>query len=295
MKGSRIHAGAMNESASYRRIERVITHIDRQHDRQPDLGELARVAGLSVFHFSREVRRWAGLSPTRYLRTLSLSLAKRELDGRGSVLAAAWAAGLSGGGRLHDLFVQFEAVTPGEYKAGGAGLELVFGFADSPFGRIVAATSGRGLAWLAFVDGSDESAAAELRRRWPKASLTRDDAAVGRIARQVFVERLGRITLAPMGTNFQVKVWQALLDLGARGPTSYGELAEAIGSPGASRAVGQAVGANPVAFLIPCHRVLRRDGELGGYHWGVERKRAILAWEHATIARNAEQTAAVVG
>ena len=197
------------------------------------------------------------------------------------MLAAAWAAGLSGGGRLHDLFVQFEAVTPGEYKAGGAGLSLSHGFAQSPFGRIHAATSDRGLAYLAFVDGSDERAITELKRRWPRAALSRDDAPVARIARQAFAQREGRIVLAPVGTNFQVKVWQALLELGSRGPTSYGELAKAIGSPGASRAVGQAVGANPVAWLIPCHRVLRRDGALGGYHWGVERKRAMLAWEHA--------------
>lgn len=280
-----LHSGAMNESASYRRIEKVISHIDRHHERQPDLGELAKVAGLSVFHFSREFRRWAGLSPTRYLRTLSLSAAKRELNERGSVLTAAWAAGLSGGGRLHDLFVQFDAVTPGEYKAGGAGMDLRYGFAASPFGRILAANSARGLAYLAFVDGSDERALAELTRRWPRARLERDDAAAAQVARQAFSGEGGRIRLAPVGTNFQVKVWQALLELGSRGPTSYGELAAAIGSPGASRAVGQAVGANPVAWLIPCHRVLRRDGELGGYHWGVERKRAMLAWEHAAFAR----------
>ena len=277
----------MNESANYRRIEKVITHIDRHHERQPGLDELARVAGLSVFHFSREFRRWAGLSPTRYLRTLSLSVAKQELDDRGSVLTAAWAAGLSGGGRLHDLFVQFEAVTPGEYKAGGAGLSLRHGFAGSPFGLIHAAISDRGVVYLAFVDGSEERASTELKRRWSRAEFVRDDAAVARIARQVFVQREGRIVLAPVGTNFQVKVWQALLDLGSRGPTSYGALAEAIGSPGASRAVGQAVGANPVAWLIPCHRVLRRDGALGGYHWGVERKRAMLAWEHAAQLRGA--------
>lgn len=275
----------MNESASFRRIERVIAHIDRHHEEQPGLSELARVAGLSVFHFSREFRRWAGLSPTRYLRTLSLDAAKRELDARGSVLAAAWAAGLSGGSRLHDLFVQFEAVTPGEYKAGGAGLALTHGFADSPFGRIHAATSDRGLAWLAFVDGRESTAMAEIERRFPRASLARDDARAARIARQAFAERAGRIVLAPVGTNFQVKVWQALLDLGSRGATSYGEIAEKIGMPGASRAVGQAVGANPVAWLIPCHRVLRKGGELGGYHWGVERKRAMLAWEHADRLR----------
>ena len=278
----------MNESTSFRRIEKVIAHIDRHHERQPRLEELARVAGLSVFHFSREFRRWAGLSPTRYLRTLSLDCAKRELDDRGSVLTAAWAAGLSGGGRLHDLFVQFEAVTPGEYKAGGAGIALRHGFAGSPFGRIHAAVSDRGLAYLSFVDRGDERATLELLRRWPRAEFLRDDSVAERVARQAFAERAGHIVLAPMGTNFQVKVWQALLDLGTRGPTSYGELAAAIGSPSASRAVGQAVGANPVAFLIPCHRVLRRDGALGGYHWGVGRKRAMLAWEHATASRTRE-------
>lgn len=277
----------MNESASYRRIERVIAHIERHLERHPDLDELARVAGLSVFHFSREFRRWAGLPPTRYLRTLALDAAKRELDGNGSVLAAAWAAGLSGGGRLHDLFVQFEAVTPGEYKAQGAGILLRHGHADSPFGRIHAAFSDRGLVHLAFVDGKDETAHVELRRRWSRADLERDDAAVAALARKVFVERAGRIVLSPAGTNFQVKVWHALLDLGASGPTSYSEIAQAIGQPRASRAVGQAVGANPVAWLIPCHRVLRRDGGLGGYHWGVARKRAMLAWEHAATRRDA--------
>ncbi len=277
-----------NESASYRRIERVIAHIDRHHARQPDLDELAQVAGLSVFHFSREFRRWAGLSPTRYLRTVALSVAKGELDDRGSVLAAAWAAGLSGGGRLHDLFVSFEAVTPGEYKEGGAGVALRHGFAQSPFGRVHAALSPRGLVHLAFADRSETAAMSALKQRWPRAAYERDDRAIAALARQIFVERKGRITLAPTGTNFQVKVWQALLDLGGRGPTSYSEIAAAIGQAGASRAVGQAVGANPIAWLIPCHRVLRRDGELGGYRWGVERKRAMLAWEHATaLSRSA--------
>lgn len=276
----------MNESTSYRRIEKVIAHIDRHGERRLELDELAQVAGLSPFHFSREFRRWAGLSPARYLRTLALAAAKRELDGRGSVLAAAWAAGLSGGGRLHDLFVQFEAVTPGEYKARGAGIVMHHGYADSPFGRIHAAFSGRGLAHLVFVDGRDDLALAELRRRWPQVVLERDDAAVQSLARRIFVERAGRIVLAPAGTNFQVKVWQALLELGSRGPTNYSEIAEAIGNPDACRAVGQAVGANPVAWLIPCHRVLRRDGSLGGYHWGVPRKRAMLAWEYAKRHRN---------
>jgi len=273
------------EHPNFERIGRVIAYIDRHHERLPGLEELARVAGLSPFHFSREFRRWAGLSPTRYLRTVALSVAKRELDDRGSVLAAAWAAGLSGGGRLHDLFVNFDAVTPGEYKDAGTGLELRHGFSHSPFGRVHVACSPRGVVHLAFVDGSDGAALARLAARWPKAALLADDGAATGLVRQVFVERRGRITLAPAGTNFQVKVWEALLDLGARGPTTYSEIAAAIGQPGASRAVGQAVGANPVAWLIPCHRVLRRDGQLGGYRWGTERKRAMLAWEHATTLR----------
>lgn len=274
----------LDDSANFRRIERVISHIDRHHERQPSLGELAEVAGLSVFHFSREFRRWAGLSPTRYLRTVALSVAKQELDERGSVLAAAWAAGLSGGGRLHDLFISFDAVTPGEYKDGGAGLVISHGFAASPFGRIHAGFSPRGVVRLAFVDGSDARAVAELAAGWPNARLARDDAQAAKLARQVFVERSGKVVIAATGTNFQVKVWQALLELGARGPTSYSEIARAIGKSGASRAVGQAVGANPVAWLIPCHRVLRRDGTLGGYRWGESRKRAMLAWEHAAAA-----------
>ena len=276
-----------DDSSNYRRIERVIAYIDASHADRPGLEDLAKVAGLSVFHFSREFRRWAGLSPTRYLRTVALSAARRELDGRGSVLTAAWAAGLSGGGRLHDLFVHFDAVTPGEYKEGGVGVRLRHGFAQSPFGRIHAALSPRGLVRLAFVDGPDSAAFLELAEQWPRATIERDDRAIEAVARQVFVKRSGRITLAPAGTNFQFKVWQALLDLGARGPTSYSALATAIGRASASRAVGQAVGANPVAWLIPCHRVLRRDGTLGGYHWGVERKRTMLVWEHAATLQSA--------
>lgn len=276
-----------DDSTSYRRIERVIAYIDGHHADKPGLEDLAKVAGLSVFHFSREFRRWAGLSPTRYLRTVALTVARKELDDRGSVLTAAWAAGLSGGGRLHDLFVHFDAVTPGEYKDGGAGIRLRQGFAESPFGRIHAALSPRGLVRLAFVDDRDSAAFLELAEQWPRATIERDDRAIEAVARQVFVKRSGRITLAPAGTNFQFKVWQALLDLGSRGPTSYSALAKAIGHANASRAVGQAVGANPVAWLIPCHRVLRRDGTLGGYHWGVERKRAMLAWEHAASLQSA--------
>jgi len=269
------------DSIGYARIARTIRYIDENFAEQPPLERLARVAGLSPAHFSREFRRWAGLSPTQYVKRLSLHAAKQSLAHDASVIAAAWESGLSGGGRLHDLFVTFEAVTPGEFKTGGTGVTLTHGFAATPFGRAHLAQTPRGLAWLAFTDASGDAAVTELRSRWPRAHLARDDAQAAAMARRVFVERAGRVPLHVRGTNFQVQVWEALLDLGSRGPLSYSRLAEAIGRPRAARAVGQAVGDNPVAWIIPCHRVLRRDGGLGGYRWGLDRKRSMLAWELA--------------
>jgi len=269
------------DSIGYARIARTIRYIDENFAEQPPLERLARVAGLSPAHFSREFRRWAGLSPTQYVKRLSLHAAKHSLAHDASVIAAAWESGLSGGGRLHDLFVTFEAVTPGEFKTGGTGVTLTHGFAATPFGRAHLAQTPRGLAWLAFTDASGDAAVTELRSRWPRAHLARDDAQAAAMARRVFVERAGRVPLHVRGTNFQVQVWEALLDLGSRGPLSYSRLAEAIGRPRAARAVGQAVGDNPVAWIIPCHRVLRRDGGLGGYRWGLDRKRSMLAWELA--------------
>lgn len=269
------------DPAAYSRIARTIRYIDEHYAEQPPLERLARVAGLSPAHFSREFRRWAGLSPTQYVKRLSLLAAKRSLSRDASVIAAAWEGGLSGGGRLHDLFVTFEAVTPGEFKTGGHGVTLTHGFAATPFGRAHLALTPRGLAWLAFTDDSEAAAVAALRGRWPRASLVRDDAGAEATARRVFVARAGRLPLHVRGTNFQVQVWQALLDLGSRGPLSYSRLAAAIGRPAAARAVGQAVGDNPIAWVIPCHRVLRHDGGLGGYRWGLDRKRSMLAWELA--------------
>jgi AraC family transcriptional regulator of adaptative response/methylated-DNA-[protein]-cysteine methyltransferase len=170
-------------------------------------------------------------------------------------------------------------MTPGEYRAGGEGLVLRFGLAETPFGEALLATTPRGLAALEFIDATDREAEESLRLRWPAARLQRDDAAAGEVARRIFVTRSGKLPLHVRGTNFQVRVWEALLELGGLGPLSYGRLAAAIGKPGAARAVGQAVGANPVAWMIPCHRVLRAGAGLGGYRWGVDRKRAMLAWE----------------
>jgi AraC family transcriptional regulator of adaptative response/methylated-DNA-[protein]-cysteine methyltransferase len=267
------------DSQHFQRMARVIRYIDEHHAQQPSLEALAGVAGLSPAHFSREFRRWAGLAPTQYVRVLSLRTAKRILQGDTPIIAAAWEAGLSGSGRLHDLFVTFEAMTPGEYRAGGNGLVLRFGLAETPFGEALLATTPRGLAALEFTDAADGEAEEILRRRWPAARLLRDDAQAGEIARRIFVTRSGDLALHVHGTNFQVRVWEALLELGDRGPLSYGRLAAAIGKPRAARAVGQAVGANPVAWIIPCHRVLRAGAGLGGYRWGVDRKRAMLAWE----------------
>jgi AraC family transcriptional regulator of adaptative response/methylated-DNA-[protein]-cysteine methyltransferase len=269
----------VSDPRNFQRMARVIRYIDEHFAQQPSLEALAGVAGLSAAHFSREFRRWAGLAPTQYVRMLSLQAAKRTLQADASIIAAAWEAGLSGGGRLHDLFVTFEAMTPGEYKAGGAGLVFRYGLAETPFGEALLATTARGLAVLEFTEAADQDAAGGLRSRWPAARLQRDDPHAAEVARQVFVTRCGAVPLHVRGTNFQVKVWEALLDLGSRGPLSYGRLAAAIGKPGAARAVGQAVGANPVAWMIPCHRVLRAGAGLGGYRWGVDRKRAMLAWE----------------
>jgi AraC family transcriptional regulator of adaptative response/methylated-DNA-[protein]-cysteine methyltransferase len=282
--GSQDFGMQASDPQSFQRMARVIRYIDEHYSEQPSLEVLAAVAGLSHAHFSREFRRWAGLAPTQYVRLLSLRAAKRTLESDASVIAAAWEAGLSGGGRLHDLFVTFEAMTPGEYKAGGEGLAFRYGLAGTPFGDALLATTSRGLAVLEFIEEvGGEQAEKELRLRWPSARLLRDDEHAREVARQIFVARSGGMPLHVRGTNFQVRVWEALLELGGRGPLSYGRLAAAIGKPRAARAVGQAVGANPVAWMIPCHRVLRAGGGLGGYRWGVDRKRAMLAWELSQV------------
>lgn len=269
---------AMPEHPDYQRIARSIVWIGEHFRERPSLGDMAGAAGLSPHHYARLFRRWAGVSPGRYLRALNLAAAKAELDAGAAVLAASLSAGLSGPGRLHDLFVEFEAVTPGDYRRRGAGLELRWGVADSPFGQCLAALSPRGLCYLGFLDGEGD-AETSLRERWPRARLVEDTAlAAGAVAR-AFADAGRDLRVVASGTNFQVRVWRALLELPPGGTSSYGEIAAAIGAPGASRAVGRAVGENPVAWLIPCHRVLRGDGALGGYRWGGERKLAMLTWE----------------
>ena len=279
------------ESRDFRRIARAIEFIAQRFRGQPSLAEIAAAAGMSEYHFARVFRQWAGISPKQFVQRLSLEAAKQSLASEASVLQAALDAGLSGPGRLHDLFVSLEAVTPGEYKSRGAGLAIRHGTAGTPFGPARIATTARGTAFLGFEDAAGRVAGwREFREAWRAADWIEDDAAAGEVARAVWgVASRGerRLALWVHGSNFQVQVWRALLEQGEQATLSYAQLAESIGRPRAARAVGTAVGSNPVAWLIPCHHVLRKNGALGGYRWGLDRKRAMLAWEVARSVRNA--------
>ena len=274
---------AFLDSRDFGRIARAIRYIDLNFRDQPRLAAIAATAGLSEFHFNRLFRRWAGVTPRQYLAFVTARAARGVLARDASVLEASYAVGLSGPGRLHDLMVTLEAVTPGELKARGAGLEIRYGFSDTPFGTALIARTARGVCHLAFHDrGARRAAVSALCERWERARPRRDDEAAHEIALGIFGPGQAALRqplrLTVRGTNFQLKVWQALLEVGAHGPVTYQEVAQAAGVPGAERAVGNAIGANPVAWLIPCHNVLRSDGSLGGYRWGTQRKRAMLAY-----------------
>jgi AraC family transcriptional regulator, regulatory protein of adaptative response / methylated-DNA-[protein]-cysteine methyltransferase len=271
------------DSRDFARIAKAIRFIDNHFREQPRLTTIAAQAGLSEFHFNRLFRRWAGVTPKQYLAFVTGREARGEITSRSSVLDAAYAVGLSGPGRLHDLIVTLDAMTPGELKGLGRGITLHYGFSKTPFGDALLATTPRGLCHLAFVEtGEREKAVSELRDRWRNADFVPDDAGAREFANRVWNSAAATgepMSLNLAGTNFQLKVWQALLEVGAHGRTTYSALAATIGADGSARAVGNAVGANPIGWLIPCHNVLRRDGGLGGYHWGEDRKRAILAWD----------------
>lgn len=273
---------------NFRRIAQAISWIAANRQDQPDVARMAAAVELSEAHFSRLFRRWAGISPQRYLAHLTLGDARQRLGENSTVEQAAWASGLSGSARLHDLFVRIDAVSPGEFRRGGEGLALRFAFAATRFGDALLARGSRGIVALRFGSADARDARlAQLQGEWPNARFEPDPALASEIA--VMLEggssspggaaRQQPVDVLLRGTPFQHKVWQALLDIGAGDTLSYGELAQRIGKPGAARAVGSAVGANPVAVLIPCHRVLRGDGQPGGYRWGVDRKHALLAWE----------------
>ncbi len=282
MAGTDHHRGY---NADYARIERAIRYLEENYRQQPSLKALARGAGLSEFHFQRLFRRWAGISPKRFLQYLTAGHAARLLRASRTNLEAAYDAGLSGGGRLHDLLVQLHGVTPGEFKNAGAGLTIQYGFHSSPFGECLIAVTARGVCHLGFVpDAGRRAALAELAGEWPRARLTEAARATAPVARRLFARHHGKAPAIPLhvrGTNFQIKVWEALLRIPPGAVVSYEEIARRLRAPRATRAVASAVARNPVGFLIPCHRVIRKNGALGGYHWGETRKQALLAWEAA--------------
>ena len=278
-----------NPSADYERVRRIIAYISERWREQPSLDDIAAHVGLSTTHVHHLFRRWAGLSPKAFLQAITLDNAKALLAQSASVLDATYEVGLSGPARLHDLFVTHEAMTPGHYKAGGAGLTLSYGYHPSPFGEAILVATDRGLAGIGFVDDGDRAAAlADMRRRWPKADYREDEAATAPLARRVFdptrwqAEQPLRVVL--IGTDFEVRVWQTLLRIPLGRATTYSDVAHRIGKPSACRAVGAAVGKNPISFVVPCHRVLGRSGALTGYHWGLTRKQAILGWEAGALA-----------
>lgn len=276
---------------AYGRIARAIHFLHEHREESPTLAEAAGAVDLSPHHFQRLFSRWAGVSPKRFLQYLTLEDARRLLRSGRSVLDATYELNLSGPSRLHDLFVTVDAMTPGEHKQGGAGLVIDVAEVPSPFGHCLLGVTERGVCWLSFSDRpGDADGLQQLRATWPNAELRSEGVTrrVGDVAETIFGDRVlapgdtPSIAVLVHGTNFQLKVWEALLRIPAGQVVSYGDVARAMGrTPKASRAVGSAVGANPVSFLIPCHRVLRSVGAVSGYRWGADRKRTMLAWEGA--------------
>ncbi len=279
--------GLTQSAQDYALVAQAIRYIESHRREQPELAAIAGHVGLSDFHFQRLFSRWAGVSPKRFLQALTVEEARRSLTRSGSVLDAAYETGLSGPGRLHDLLVQCQAATPGEVKSGGAGLTIRYGVEPTPFGNALIGVTERGICAFSFV-GEDEAGRAidELHARWPAAHLREDRDKTAAIAQRIFADSRSDepLHLLIKGTNFQMQVWQALLRVPSGSLTTYGDLAQAIGRPSAARAVGSAVGSNAIAWLIPCHRVIRQTGVVDGYRWGSDRKRAMLGWEAAQAA-----------
>jgi AraC family transcriptional regulator of adaptative response/methylated-DNA-[protein]-cysteine methyltransferase len=276
-------------AADYDIVRRAIAHIRGHWRAQPDIDQIAEAAGVTPTELHHLFRRWAGLTPKAFLQALTLDSARQLLRDSASVLDASYEVGLSGPGRLHDLFVTHEAMSPGEWKSGGDGLTISYGFHPCPFGLALVMATPRGLSGLAFADpGTDKAALADMRRRWPKAKYVEDSALTAPLAARVFDRKLWRperpLRVVLIGTDFEVRVWETLMRIPMGRATTYSDIAGSIGSPKAARAVGAAVGKNPVSFVVPCHRVIAKSGELTGYHWGLTRKRAMLGWEAGRVA-----------
>jgi len=273
-------------SEDYLRIEQAIQYLEKHANTQPELSEIANAVGLSEFHFQRVFSRWAGISPKRFLQFLTKEGAKVLLAQSENLLVTTYGVGLSSLGRLHDLFVTTEAVTPGQYKSGGAGLTIRYGLHDTPFGKALIGVTERGICHLGFVGNSEGDAIDALVKSWQQAKMVEDYQATAPLVEPIFdLSRRGDtpLRLHLRGTNFQLKVWEALLRIPPGALTSYEDLAEQAGRPGASRAVGTSLGRNPIAVLIPCHRVIRKLGEFGNYRYGSIRKKALIGWEAAYV------------
>jgi len=276
-------------AADYDIVRRAIAHIKGNWRAQPEIDEIAEASGVTPTELHHLFRRWAGLTPKAFLQALTLDSARNLLRDSASVLDASYEVGLSGPGRLHDLFVTHEAMSPGDYKTRGAGLTIRYGYHISPFGIALIMVTDRGLAGLAFNDpGGERAAFADMSGRWPNATYVEDMSATQPYAARIFDPALWRadqpLRVVMIGTDFQLRVWDALLRIPMGKACTYSSIAAQIGAPKASRAVGAAVGANPMSFVVPCHRALGKSGALTGYHWGLTRKRAILGWEAGQTA-----------
>jgi AraC family transcriptional regulator of adaptative response/methylated-DNA-[protein]-cysteine methyltransferase len=275
----------------YDQIRRAIAFLTESWTEQPSLDELAAHLGLSPTQCQKLFKRWCGLSPKEFVQAITVDRARNLLSGSASVLDAAYEVGLSGGGRLHDLFVSHEAMTPGDYKRRGEGLEMAYGFHASPFGEALLIATERGLAGLAFVDEDKaqtrQDVLADMMRRWSRARLVAAPDKTAALARLIFNpadwSRDRPVRLVLIGTDFEVRVWETLLRIPMGRAVSYRDIACHLGQPTAARAVGSAVGRNPISFVVPCHRVLGADGSLTGYHWGLTRKRALIGWETGRV------------
>jgi len=275
-------------AADYDVVRRAIGHIRGHWREQPEIEAIAEAAGVTPTELHHLFRRWAGLTPKAFLQALTLDGARQLLRDSASVLDATYEVGLSGPGRLHDLFVTHEAMSPGEWKTGGEGLTIRFGFHPSPFGSALVMATERGLAGLAFADPGEElGALADMKARWPRAAYVEDSARTAAVAKRIFDQSQWQpsqpLRVVLIGTDWEVRVWEALMQIPMGRLVTYSDIAGKVRSPAAARAVGAAVGKNPVSFVVPCHRVVGKSGELTGYHWGITRKRAMLGWEAGQV------------
>ncbi len=277
------------EKINYTRIEEAIKFLETNFQRQPSLEEVAEKVHLSAFHFQRLFTEWAGISPKRFLQFLTVDFLKKKLKETRNMEEAAETAGLSGQSRVHDLFTTLEAVTPQEYKTQGSGMQIGYGFHDTPFGQCLIGTTKRGICWLSFVPSKSDPyrSMEDMQAHWHQSTVYQDQPGTGTIINTIFQPHLftkkSKLHLYVKGTNFQIKVWNALLEIPRGGVYTYQDVAGKLGSPKALQAVGSAVGANHIAYLIPCHRVIRKDGVLGEYRWSAARKKSIIGWEMARL------------